>query len=379
VYRSCRRSPAASPSPRRLWTRAAAARLWWTPPLLLLASLTLFTVLWRPLAAQGLTGPSLAMFASALGGIAAYVVAAFGLRTVLALLLAWRRGGLRRGVGWRPPLGEWAWDGGWLLAGHALLAMTYSWCKLYLPAYGGGLWDARLAALDTRLHLGVNPNVFALTIFSQGPPWAAKLLDAEYSVFVPTMLAGAAWFLVHPRREARQGFAAGFWLVWAVGLVGYIAMPALGPALAFEGLRGEVGAVFPIAARYQLALQHNYSQVVRMLADPGREYLIGPALGVAAMPSLHVAAHAFLALWAAAVGSALRTPLLLLALLTFVGSVATGWHYAVDSWAGLLLAGAAFLLVRKLLVPPPRPASAAPEAGAQDAAGQTARAPQTPC
>ncbi len=377
MYRFGRPFPACLLPCRRLWAGATATRLWWTPPLLLAASLALFTVLWRPLAVQGLTGPSPAMFASAVGGIAAYVVPAFVLRIAAAAVLAWRRDAGRNPRKLRPPLAEWGWDGAFLLAGHAMLAMTYSWCKLYLPAYGGQLWDARLAALDTRLHFGVNPNVFALTLFSLGPRWAARLLDAEYSVFVPTMLAAAAWFLVHPRREARQGFAAGFWLVWATGLVGYIAMPALGPALAFEGWREEVQAVFPIAARHQLALQGNYSQVLRMLADPGREYLIAPALGVAAMPSLHVAAHAFLALWAAAVGSALRTPLLLLALLTFLGSVATGWHYAVDSWAGLLLAGAAFLLVRRMSRPPGRSPAAETQVVAETAPADGAAAAQS--
>jgi len=61
------------------------------------------------------------------------------------------------------------------------------------------------------------------------------------------------------------------------------------------------------------------------------------------MPSLHVAAHAFLFLWALLVGSRLRAVLLAMTILTFLGSIATGWHYAVDSWAGLMLAALALL------------------------------------
>jgi hypothetical protein len=37
-----------------------------------------------------------------------------------------------------------------------------------------------------------------------------------------------------------------------------------------------------------------------------------------------------------------------MALLTFVASVRTGWHYAVDGYAGAALAGAVFWAARRL-------------------------------
>lgn len=329
--------------------RLAGATQWLGGPLLFAASLACFGVLWGPLALQGLTGPSVRLFATAILAFCAYFIPLVLLRIAVAAAKAAARGELRAFFRVSPGAAGWLWDSGWLLSAHAMLGMTYSWCKLYLPAYGGKLWDARLARVDLAVHFGVNPNVFMLTLAAEGPRWAARVIDAEYAAFVTSMLVITAWFLGDGERRRRMVFATANWFLWTVGLVGYIALPALGPALAVDGLREEVAASFPIAASAQLALQHNYANVLRMLAHPGRDYLISPSLGVAAMPSMHVAAHTFLFLWALLSRSLLRTPLLIVAGLTFIGSIATGWHYAVDSWAGAALAAATAFLARLVL------------------------------
>jgi membrane-associated phospholipid phosphatase len=79
-------------------------------------------------------------------------------------------------------------------------------------------------------------------------------------------------------------------------------------------------------------------RAVRGLGASGTEILIQPVYGVAAMPSLHVAAQAFLALWAARSSRRLSIGLWILTAITFWGSLVTGWHYAVDGYVGLALA-----------------------------------------
>jgi hypothetical protein len=289
------------------------------------------------------------MFAGAFLGLSAYFLPLALVRAAVSVVRAALRHDARRVFRFSPSIVAWIWDSGWLLSAHAMLAMTYTWCKLYLPAYGGRLCDSRLAAVDLVLHLGVNPNVFLLTLVAEGPRWMAAAVDAEYAAFATSMLVTTAWFLSDGRRPARLTFATANALLWMAGLVGYVAMPALGPAMAIDGLKAEIASSFPIAAAAQRALHYNYVNVLQMLANPGKDYLVTPSLGVAAMPSMHVAAHAFLFLWAVILGSTLRTPLLLMAMMTFIGSIATGWHYAVDSWAGILIACAAALLARLLL------------------------------
>jgi hypothetical protein len=60
------------------------------------------------------------------------------------------------------------------------------------------------------------------------------------------------------------------------------------------------------------------------------------------MPSLHVALHWLFALWAWRAARPLLVPWIIATLLTFLGSLATGWHWAVDGYAGVALASAAF-------------------------------------
>lgn len=117
-------------------------------------------------------------------------------------------------------------------------------------------------------------------------------------------------------------------------------MPALGPVYAFEGYLLRIAAMFPTNAATQAALLTNYDAVHRLMA--GEDAMIVPHLGIAAMPSLHVAVHFFLFLWARRIGSRLSPLLLGMTMLTFIGSMATGWHYLIDGLIGLVLAAAVF-------------------------------------
>ena len=127
-----------------------------------------------------------------------------------------------------------------------------------------------------------------------------------------------------------------------IGTWCYVAVPALGPAFIVEDLPARLWAVFPAAARGQAALYANYMAVKSLIG--GHEALIIPHLGIAAMPSLHVGVHFFLCLWAVFSTSRLRPIFLAMTILTFVGSVATGWHYVVDGLVGAILAAGAFCL-----------------------------------
>jgi membrane-associated phospholipid phosphatase len=64
------------------------------------------------------------------------------------------------------------------------------------------------------------------------------------------------------------------------------------------------------------------------------------ALGfeVSAMPSVHVASATLLALFGFAIARPIGVLLGLIAICTFVASVALGWHYALDGYVGAILA-----------------------------------------
>ena len=99
----------------------------------------------------------------------------------------------------------------------------------------------------------------------------------------------------------------------------------------------------PITAGIQENLWSNYQLVVG-----GGFRSADHTQGVAALPSLHVAFHWLFALQARPLGRGLTALFALMTLLTFVGSLRTGWHYAVDGYAGVALATLAWWAARRL-------------------------------
>jgi hypothetical protein len=230
-----------------------------------------------------------------------------------------------------------------------ILATFYGWTKVMIPHINPALWDELLAGMDRRLCAGVDPNVFLLTIFANTPEWIAWSLDWYYGFFTRSLLIFSAWFLTDRKSALRAGFLFGLVFLWVGGLGLYVLVPAHGPVYHTSGLLQEVYQTFPGAAGVQKLLLENYI-AVQSIGEEGA--VIQEHFGIAAMPSLHVGLHAFLWFWAMGTRSRLRYLLAAMTILTFFGSVATGWHYIVDGLAGLGLAGLSFWMVRPKLEKP---------------------------
>lgn len=224
------------------------------------------------------------------------------------------------------------------------LANAYTALKVQVPLINGANWDAEFAAADRFLGLGIDPNVFLITIVDGGPSWLAQAIDTYYYAFVTMFVIFAAWFLTDPRQEYRVAFATGWVMIWGLGAVLYVAFPSRGPVFFTRDLWQEIAFNFPFAASLQAALLKNYAALVA-----GETRHIVHEYGIAAMPSLHVATHGYLWIWARRVGARLAPLFLAMTTATWIASVATGWHWVVDGLVGLLLAWAVARLVLLLL------------------------------
>jgi len=221
-----------------------------------------------------------------------------------------------------------------LAAVVAVVSYGYSWLKVFLPRLHPVLFDPLLAALDEKLHLGVNPVRFAVEVFPFPAFW--RFLDVYYAGFFATMLFAVGWLGSALSRRDRTRFAAGFAVLWIGGAWWYLATPAMGPCYAFPGDGAAAQPHLPLQANTQRLLLMQY-RAVTGAAGPDRAVSLNAAFGIAAMPSLHVAAQAFVAFVARKRQPRLAFAFALIAALTFFGSLATGWHYAVDGYAGILL------------------------------------------
>jgi hypothetical protein len=244
-------------------------------------------------------------------------------------------------------------------------AYSYTWLKVSLPILRPDLFDLELWRLDRWLHFGVAPVVFAVELTAGTP--LPDLLDRWYALWVPSIPFVFAFVTAYARSDLRRNFALANCLLWTLGGWLYVAVPALGPCYAAPEILDPVRDEMPRAVTTQRALWAHYGKIVSSRGGVLESF--NPSLGVAAMPSLHVAAHWLFALWARRHERRLFLPLALATFLTFFGSLVTAWHYAVDGYAGMLLAWFAVAVADRLEPvapetggPAAEPAPAAPPA-----------------
>ena len=214
-----------------------------------------------------------------------------------------------------------------------VVTFAYFWLKVYVPLINLRLWDDALWNLDALTHFGIQPTVFLADLLADTV--IGRILDIWYSLWILTVVLSIALFAAMTNDKLRRGVIHSCVLMWGVGSWLYLALPAWGPAFAFEGLWADLGQTTPISLSAQQLLWANYSAVLAS-AETGAEFQ--HTLGIAALPSLHVGFHFLFALWAREWSAAWFWIFLAMTALTQLSCVLTAWHYAIDGYAGMLLA-----------------------------------------
>jgi hypothetical protein len=210
--------------------------------------------------------------------------------------------------------------------------------------------------IDQKLHFGVQPNVLLMKMFGENHDLAV-LLDWLYIKYFDYKILVCVFFLMELKgRDLADRFFHAYVLVWMLGGLGYLVMPADGPCYSIlyrQAVRAELREhvfSFPVevpdkeyARVYEQARIFTAKGYQERLWNDRRRFLKGeryPGVfyGISAMPSLHVAAVSMIAvfLWQA-------TPLLgcigiIYGFITFFGSMFLQWHYAVDGYIGFVMA-----------------------------------------
>lgn len=239
-------------------------------------------------------------------------------------------------------LKDWRWWGLWLRLWIVCMALTYTyfWVKVCVPLLRTDLYDPLFWNLDRLLHFGFSPSVFATALFEQSA--LAGWLDRWYGLWTPSVLMMLAFFTASTDGLLRRRFMLSCVFLWGLGCWLYVALPALGPIYYVPELWREFGAQIPAASSMHEALWSNYQKMLAGRNGVLREF--NPIYAIAAMPSLHVAAHALFAFWSWRSARPVAWVFIVATCLTFLGSLVTGWHYAVDGYVGILLAFASYRL-----------------------------------
>lgn len=221
----------------------------------------------------------------------------------------------------------------------------YFWLKVCVPLVNPRLWDEALWRLDSLLHLGFSPSLFMVEL-TRGT-LMMPLLDRWYGWWLLSISLSLAFFCSFPTQLARRQFLFSCVLLWTMGAWIYIALPAVGPIYVFGEVWQEIVPQIPQADGAHRLLWENYQRVLTG-RDTGLLRAFNPTRGVAAMPSLHVGGHWLVMLWARRLARPLWVPALVGTALTFLGSIVTGWHYAVDGYMGIALAQGAYWLALRV-------------------------------
>jgi PAP2 superfamily protein len=219
---------------------------------------------------------------------------------------------------------------------------AFSAAKQAIPFIHPFSWDARIAALGAAMHGGTHLWVSLQPIVAH--PSVTIVMDWYYHrLWVVLLLCAFAWGALLPPSPLRRQYLLAFVSVFLiVGTLGALALSSAGPAYyarvvghsssdPYAPLLSYLHSVNArdglLSVRGQGGLWYAYTHDVEALG-----------FGISAMPSVHVASATLVALFGFALSRPIGVLLGLIAICTFVVSVALAWHYALDGYVGAILA-----------------------------------------
>jgi hypothetical protein len=224
---------------------------------------------------------------------------------------------------------------------------TFNSVKQGAGSVYGFTWDARLAGIDRGLHFGRHPWEWMAAL--PGHAGAVRFLDLSYMLWFPALFGFLLWAAWSGHRALRRRALLAAVLVWVLcGNVAAVALSSAGPCYYGAVVAGNNPYSRLMTTLDSYHHEHflfaRFNQVSLWNAMQSHTWL--PFGGISAMPSVHVAMAVLLALVGWRHSAAAGTLLTIFAALIMLGSVALGWHYAIDGYIGALMAYAIWVGVR---------------------------------
>ncbi len=228
--------------------------------------------------------------------------------------------------------------------GTVLAFDVYGAFKQAIPRIVPYRWDAPLARIDWLLHFGRDP--WTLTGWIPTDSVAFALIEKAYAAWfmslILTVLIVATWA---PLRVRARFFIAMTVTLMVGGTLAAILFASGGPVY-FTEFTSDPERFASLLGYVAGSGAREGQEILWEAFATGSDKLYG---GISAMPSMHVAMVVLMALasyaWCRAGGVVVAG----YGALILVGSVHLGWHYAVDGYASILLAAAAWALSGRLV------------------------------
>ncbi len=214
--------------------------------------------------------------------------------------------------------------------------------KQAIPFANNARYDAALIRIEEWLHFGFNP-AWDLTA-TRVPAWWAIAMDVSYYIWFPLLAVVPAYFLTHRNRKKRDHYLAAFLGIWVVGVLLGMCFPSHGPCYVAPGRFPGPDMPFSDVTQRWLAERFSDTNAIGLVGDGGMTF----GCGLMALPSLHVTVCVLYVIFMWGEARWMRWASIAYALMVFLGSLYSGWHYAIDGYVGALIAVAVTWMTAKL-------------------------------
>lgn len=224
------------------------------------------------------------------------------------------------------------------IAAFILFASAFGVLKGSISILKPFSWDETLMRFDRLVHFGREPYEWLWWLVSS--PFAVLGLNFAYNFWFVVLVGSIFACAITQRDNAlRHRYLISLMTLWLVG--GFfvaIGFSSAGPCyFARLGLGDDYQ---PLTDALAVAARSHAVWALQTQDALWSGYLniANGNTGISAFPSLHVATAVLVALYAGARSKLAGALLAIFAVLIITGSVVLGWHYAVDGYAGAILA-----------------------------------------
>ena len=238
--------------------------------------------------------------------------------------------------------------GGVALVFMVVVLVSFGQLKRLIPVIQPFSWDETFVALDQALHFGLDPWQIAHAI--AGSSLVVTLITGAYNFWMFLLYFSLIFACFSTaQRAARMQYLVAFILTWAIG--GNLIATLFSSAGPVYYARLGLGEHF--TPLMELLQAHAASQPLTVIEPQNMLWDLYAApesmSGISAFPSMHVASTVLMAVYARAYNRRFGQIMAVFAGVIMLGSVLLAWHYAVDGYAGALIALACWWIAGRLV------------------------------
>jgi PAP2 superfamily len=239
---------------------------------------------------------------------------------------------------------------------HTMFCMSvfltgFAALKDMIPIANPFSWDDAFIQLDAIMHFGRQPYEWLAPVLNYPP--VTYVLFLNYNIWFLVMI-GFFLGLGFARTDTslRQRYFIAFMLTWIMGtgLFGTV-FSSVGPGLYGRLYPDRLDPFVPLLDWLKQSSQTHGIFTLQLMDDLWNSFTKGHGAlsGISAMPSMHVASSILFAICGFATGRRwLGWLMVVFNVLIFLGSIHMGWHYAVDGYAGVLIAVVCWWIAGKI-------------------------------